>query len=266
MSLAPRVSLFVALFLGASLTLAGQNAGLLQDLNAQVPALLAGTQPTSDPDHTPRLRVPRLVEVAGEVAVTVTVPLVGDDKHYIRRVALIDENSVVKLKYLATFSPAVRHVEVATLIKMAKTSRLKAVVECSLHGKWLGVSDLIQVGMSGCGAGGEPSRKIVGEVLRVRFQEEGAGVQTNLLFRHPMVSGYVMTGGGLITKSYEPFFLRMARVTHKDQVFAEFQLGPGLSENPRIALSLPRLGGEPLKAEAVNTMQQHFVLMARMPQ
>ncbi|MBI2821597.1 MAG: thiosulfate oxidation carrier complex protein SoxZ [Acidobacteria bacterium] len=237
---------------------------LLDDMNRQVPVLLGGAQSRSDAQHTPRLKAPRVVEVAGAVAVTVSVPLLGDEKHYIRRLALIDENSLVKLKYLATFSPAVRPVQVTALIKMAKTSRIKAIAECSLHGKWLGVSETILVGMGGCGAGQEPNRKLVGEVLRVRFQDQGAGVETSLLFRHPMLSGYVMTDAGRIVRSYEPFFLRLARVSHNNHTLAEFEIGPGLSENPRISLLLPRLSGEPLKAEAVNSTQQQFTLLARM--
>ena len=100
----------------------------------------------------------------------------------------------------------------------------------------------------------------------MRFQEEGQGVKTSLLFRHPMTSGYLMHGDGRITKTHEPFFLKVARLIYKGQVLAEFELGPGLSENPQVSVLLPRLGSEPLKATAVNITGQEFVLMARMPQ
>jgi desulfoferrodoxin (superoxide reductase-like protein) len=241
-----------------------QDRDFLDELNRPVAQLLAGAKSTPDAQHTPRLRVPRVVEMATEVLVTVEVPLVGDDKHYIRRVALIDENSLVQVKYIATFSPQVRSVRITAPIKMAKTSRLKAVVECPLHGKWLGVSETIQVGAGGCAAGQEPSRKLIGNVVQLRFQQSGAGIETSLLFRHPMISGYTLTRDNRIVKSYDPFYLKSSRL-YKGQVLAEFELGPGLSENPRISILLPRLGAEPLQAEAVNSDQQKFSLLARMP-
>lgn len=255
----------VILFLANALAAWGQNGDFLDTLNRPVSALLAGVQSTFDPQHTPRVKAPRVVEMANEVMVTVEVPLVGDDKHYIRRVALIDENSLVKVKYIATLSPEVRPVKITTLIKMAETSKIKAIVECSLHGKWVGVSETVQVGVGGCAAGQEPTRKLVSEVLRMRFQSEGSGIEANLLFRHPMLSGYALSSNNRITKSYEPFFLKTARVMYNGQVLAEFEIGPGLSENPRISIVLPRLGSEPLQAEAVNTTDQKFSLLARMP-
>jgi predicted secreted protein len=245
-----------------------QDDDLLLETERRLAAFVDGAQTAADVQHTPRLKAPRLVEVAGEVAVTVSVPLAGDEKHYIRRLILFDENSLVKLKYVATFSArAAGQVQVTALIKMAKNSRIKAIAECTLHGRFLGVSEAIQVGMGGCGVSGQqPSRELTGEVLRVRFRDEGEMVQASLLFRHPMLSGYAMTAAGQIAKSYEPFFLENARVIYHEQTIAEFELGPGLSDNASIAFLLPRLGNEPLKAEVVNTNAQRFTLLARLPQ
>ncbi|MBI2817692.1 MAG: thiosulfate oxidation carrier complex protein SoxZ [Acidobacteria bacterium] len=258
------ISFFLLATAGAALF--GEAANGVDALNAKLSELLAGARSSPDPEHTPVLKAPRIVEAANEVMVTVSVPLTGDDKHYIRRLVLIDENSVVKVKYVASFAPQVRPAEVTASIKMAKTSQIKAIAECSLHGKWMAVSETIHVGIGGCGAGQEPSRHIPGDVLRVRFRDEDRLVRMNLLFRHPMVSGYVMTADGRVSKQYEPFFLKHARVLHKGQVLAEFELGPGMSENPQIALLLPRLGSEPVHAEATNNVEQKFTLLARMPQ
>ncbi len=243
-----------------------QDTNFLHEADLQLAKWLEGAQTNIDNQHTPQIKVPRLVEVAGEVPVTVSVPLVGDAKHYIRRLILFDENSLVKLKYAVTFSPMVRQAHVTTLIKMAKNSRLKAIAECSLHEKFLGVSEAIQVGAGGCGAGQEPSRELTQDIMRVRFRDEGEMVQINLLFRHPMTSGYVMTAKGEIAKSYAPFFLKSARITYQAQTIAEFEIGPGLSENATIAFLLPKLGSGPVKAEAINTNEQHFTLTALLPQ
>ncbi|MBI4456633.1 MAG: thiosulfate oxidation carrier complex protein SoxZ [Acidobacteria bacterium] len=261
-----RIWILSVLLLSRGLVAPAQDVDILDATNRRLAALLEKVQSNSDSQHTPRIKAPRVVETANEVMVTVSVPLAGDEKHHIRRLALFDENSVVKLKYVATFSPAVRQAQVTVAIKMAKSTRLKAIAECSLHGKWLGISSAIEVGVGGCGAGQEPTRKLVGEVLRVRFQEIGELVQANMLFRHPMLSGYVMNADGRIAKSYDPFFLKSARVIYRGQPVAEFEIGPGLSDNPQIAILLPRLGNEPLRAEAINSVQQQFMLMARIPQ
>ena len=237
----------------------------LEQINRQVHPLLETARIAPDPDHTPQIKVPRIVEMANEVMVTVNVPLHGDENHYIRRLALVDENSMVQVKYIATFSPQVQPVQVITFIKMAKDSRLKAIAECSLHGKWVGVSEPVRVGIGGCGFGQEPSRKLAGEVLRVRFEEEGPGIKLRALFRHPMIPGYMLNEQGRAFKSSEPFFLERMRLHHQGKVLAEFELSPGLSENPQIALWLPRLDSEPMQLEAINTDQQRFSLSARMP-
>jgi len=137
--------------LASSPVAAAQAADPLESFNRPLASLLAGAHTASDHQHTPRIQVPHIVEMANEVMVTVSVPLVGDEKHYIRRLILIDENSMVQVKYVATFSPQARPVQVTATIKMAKNSRIKAIAECSLHGKWLGVSEPIQVGLGGCG-------------------------------------------------------------------------------------------------------------------
>ncbi|MBI4444544.1 MAG: thiosulfate oxidation carrier complex protein SoxZ [Acidobacteria bacterium] len=238
----------------------------VEESNRKLSELRSDLVDRHDTVHTPRINAPRVVETASEVTVTVTVPLLGDGKHYIRRLILFDESSLVKLKYVAVFSNAVRRVQVSTPIKMAKTSRLQAIAECSLHGKWLARSEIVQVGIGGCGSGQEPNRKLLNDVIRIRFEDQGEWIQANLLFRHPMLSGYILTPQGQIRKNYEPFFLKLARVTQGDRLLAEFEMSPGLSENPRIGVLLPRLGGAPLKGEGINSSQQLFVLSARMPQ
>ncbi|MBI4456298.1 MAG: hypothetical protein HY644_10405 [Acidobacteria bacterium] len=147
MTLLYRTVTFLILLLTFGLCPLAQQNSIVNEINRQLPILLGQARSASDPQHTPQLKVPRVVEMASEVMVTVSMPLVGDQRHYIRRLALIDENSLIKVKYVASFSSLVRPLQVTTLIKMATNSQIKAIAECSLHGKWLGVSDMIQVGI-----------------------------------------------------------------------------------------------------------------------
>ncbi|MBI3940242.1 MAG: thiosulfate oxidation carrier complex protein SoxZ [Acidobacteria bacterium] len=236
-----------------------------EQADRRLSALRQDVQVRFDGEHTPRIEAPRLVEVANEVQVRVSVPLLGNPGHYIRKLVLFDENSMVTLKYVATFSPAVPLVQVVATIKMAKNSRIKAIAECSLHGKWLGVSEPIRVGIGGCGTGQEPNRSLTRDVLRVRFEQRGQNVEMNLLFRHPMLSGYVLAKDGRAVRSQDPFFLRSARILYNEQTIADFELSPGLSENPRLGIMIPHLGSSPVKAEATNNLENVFTLLARMP-
>lgn len=213
---------------------------------------------------SPAIVAPRLVEMANEVETKVSAPFNGATDRSIKRVMLYDPESLVKIKFIAAFSPKVVKASVTTTIKMLKSSQLSAIVENNLGEKWLGTSKAIEVGAGGCAAGAEPSRELPNDVLRVKFQDSGDLVQFDARLHHPMISGYRMEGD-VVKKVYEPLYVKQLLLAYKGETVADIELTPGLSENPTFSFLTPRLGSDPLSVTAVNNEGKKFNLNVLIP-
>jgi hypothetical protein len=243
--------------LGTALTFDKQ---LYWEGDERIAEWLAKAQTAPNPDFTPTIKVPRLVEVANEVETDVSVPLVGSAERYVRRLILYDPESLVKVKFVANFSPKVPVADVSTLIKMLTSSQLAAIAETNAGERWWGQSDPIQVGVGGCAVGQEPVREVPNDVLRVRFRDAGKWVRAEVRLHHPMVSGLSIDEAGNVTKVYEPFYADRLTVTYAGETIVEFELTAGLSENTRVSFAMPRLGNDPLTVTVTNNEGGEFSL------
>lgn len=223
---------------------------------------LAQAQTAFHPDFTPVITAPGLVESASEVETRVAVPLTGSAGGHVRRLILYDPESLVKVKFVAHFSPKVAVADVSTQIKMLSSSQLAAIAENEAGARWLGRSAPIQVAAEGCSAGGEPSRQIPDDVLRVKFRDAGPWVQADVRLHHPMVSGLSVDEFGTVSKVYEPFYANRLVATIAGETLVDFELTPGLSENTLISFALPRLGNEPLTVAVTNNEGGEYELKA----
>lgn len=226
--------------------------------------LLSGVKVPGDSEniHITTFNVPPIVESGGIVPVSVELNHPMEPDHYIQRLILIDENSVIKLKYIAKFSPQNTKASISTNVKLAKTTTLKAIAECNKHGRWLGISPEIKVGIGGCSSPlALPNRRIAGSIFRTRFERgavDASAIKVKLSVKHPMDSGFVMDGQGNIHRQYPEFFLRTLKVLYGEEMAMELDLGPGLSNNPMIEFILKEGKGPLLKLEGINNEGQHF--------
>jgi sulfur-oxidizing protein SoxY len=215
-----------------------------------------------DPQHAISFDVPPVVEDGGVVPISLQLNHPMEPDHYIRSIDFFDENSLIKLKAIARFSPEIGRAQLSTSIRLAKSTRLKAVAECNLHGRWLSVSPEVQVGESGCGAAiARPTLNFSGNILKVKFlgrARKGKPRRINLTVKHPMESGITMEKDGKTTRSFPAFFMKDIRVFYGGNLVSEFQLGPGLSNNPVLGFNLQTDKNGPLKLKATNTEGQSF--------
>lgn len=232
-------------------------AGLLEKAKSPMAGQALGS---FEKMHMPVFNVPRLIEGGALVPVRIEVPHPMEPDHYIRKLMLIDENSIVKLKFVANFTARNNKAYVSTNLKLAKSTELKAIAECNRHGSWLSVSLPIRVGQGGCSvAGAPPGRKLWGDVLWVKFAKDQAGaVRVNLTVRHPMSSGRTIDSAGKITQIHPEFYVKRIRVFYEKVLATEFDLGPGLSDNPTLEFSLNAEGGRTLRLEATNNEGEVF--------
>jgi len=236
----------------------------------RIAAWLQGAETTYDASFSPQITAPRLAEVATEVQTGVAAPLAAATDHYIQRLILYDPESLVKVKFVATFSPHVLAADVSCPIKMLRSSQLAAIAESNAGRRWWAQSAPIKVDVAGCGAGDAPDFTMPANPLRVRFQgiEAAAGSADRALVRlearlhHPMTSGLHIDEAGNVTRTSEPFFVQRLVASYGGQPLADFELTPGISENPVFSFVMPRLGNEPVSVAVVNNAGQEFSLNA----
>lgn len=217
--------------------------------------------PKGDRVHAVRFQVPPVVENGALVPVSLWLDHPMESGHYVQRLALFDEGSLIKLKAIARFSPENGKAYLSTSIRLARSTRLKAVAECNLHGRWLGLSPEIRVGESGCGAAiANPTRNFAGNILGAKLLggKKGALPQVQLTLKHPMESGMTLDRGGKAVRNFPPFFLRSLQVFYGGKLVSEFQLGPGLSNNPGLGFALKTGKNGSLKLKAINSEGQSF--------
>lgn len=212
--------------------------------------------------HMPHFEVPTVVESGDLVTVSFWVEHPMEPQHYIERLILIDEGSVVKLKAVAVFTPLMAKPSLSLTVRLARTTQLKAFVTCNQHGTFWGLSPEIKVGQGGCGTAG---LKFTGTLLPnifrsdfSRVSDERGTVRVNVSLRHPMDSGIAVTKDGRREQKQPPFFLKDLKVLSENQLVCEFTLGPGMSNNPLLVFPIKAGGQENLVIKAVNNQGQTF--------
>lgn len=218
--------------------------------------------PKGDRRHTITFDVPPVVENGAMVPVSLRLDHPMEAGHYIQSLVLFDEASLIKLKSIARLSPENGRAFLSTSIRLARSTKLKAVAECNLHGRWLGISPEIRVGESGCGAAiSRPTPNFSGNILRVKFSgrgQKGKPLQISLTIKHPMESGMTLDKEGKATRSFPAFFMKDLQVFYGGKLVSKFELGPGLSNNPVLEFMLQAGKDGSLKLKAINTDGQSF--------
>lgn len=202
-------------------------------------------QGLADRSHRPLIDVPVLAEDGTAVPIQVSVDHPMEPDHYIKQIEVVLETDPVPAKGTYRFTPANGRAWVAFQMRSGLGGVVKAVAECSRHGKFVGEKEM-RVAEGGCTTApdkvtqdrlGRPMLRVgknvrPGEVLEVRAKVD-----------HNSYTGLVMRGGKIVRERPE-FFVKRMSVYLDRQLVSDFQLTSAVSPNPliRFPLKVSRAG------------------------
>jgi len=99
--------------------------------------------------HIPKVDIPIIAEDGSLVPIIVSVNHPMEPDHYIKSIYILDDLSAIPSKGLYRFTPANGEAYISTRIKLAESTKVRAIVECNKHGKWENSAD-IKVTVGGC--------------------------------------------------------------------------------------------------------------------
>ncbi len=99
--------------------------------------------------HIPKVDIPLIAEDGSLVPIIVSVNHPMETDHYIKSIYILDDLSAIPSKGLYRFTPANGEAYISTRIKLAESTKVRAIAECNKHGKWEGSAD-IKVTVGGC--------------------------------------------------------------------------------------------------------------------
>jgi sulfur-oxidizing protein SoxY len=100
--------------------------------------------------HTPQLKVPMVAEDGRFVPIEMTLDHPMQEDHYIKSVTIIVLEDPIASKGMFLFTPANGRPYLKFQARMAAgTSKVRALIECSKHGRWAGEA-MIRIVGGGC--------------------------------------------------------------------------------------------------------------------
>jgi len=211
--------------------------------------LLSGrlrAEAAQDRSHQPVIEVPILAEDGSTVPIQVSVDHPMDPDHYIRQIEVVLDADPVPAKGIYRFTPDNGRASVAFQMRSGVGGTLKAIVECSRHGKFVGTQE-VRVVEGGCTTAPDKFAKgqLIGRpMLRVgKVGRPGEIVEVRTKVNHNSYTGLVQQGRRIVRERPE-FFVKQLRVYLDQRLVSDFQLTSAVSPNPlfRFPLKLSRPG------------------------
>jgi len=203
-------------------------------------------------EHRPQLDLPILSEEPTTVPIQVRVDHPMEPDHFIRSIEVTLEKDPVPYKGRFLFTPTNGRAWVAFQMRSGSGGLVKAVAECSRHGRFVGIKEL-RVVEGGCTtAPDKVARDRLGNpMLRLpRSIKAGEIVEVRTKVDHNSHTGLAMKNGKFVREAPE-FYIKQMLVFLDDQTISEFQMTSAVSPNPLIRF--------PLKAARSGTLRVVFV-------
>lgn len=226
-----------ALFLGGTLTLL-------------MPSALRA-QPAPEGEHRPLINAPTLSEDPSAVPLQVSVNHPMEPDHFVRSIEIRLDNDPVPYKGKFFFTPANGQAAVAFQMRSGAGGLLKALAECSRHGRFVSTKE-VRVAEGGCAGPPDTTRDRLGNP-RIRLPESiraGDVVQVRAKVDHNSYTGLVLKNGKYVREAPE-FYVKQMLVFLDDEKISEFQMTSAVSANPLIRF--------PFKATRSGTLRVVFI-------
>ncbi len=210
-------------------------------------------------EHRPQLDLPILAEEPTAVPIRVWVDHPMEPDHHIRALEVLVEADPVPFKGRFLFTPANGRASVAFQMRSGRGGLVKAIAECSRHGRFVGTADL-RVVEGGCTIAPEKvGRDRIGNpMLRLpRTLRPGEVVEVRAKVDHNSYTGLALRDGRFVREAPE-FYVKQMLVYLDDRQISEFQMTSAVSPNPLIRFPLRVPGGGTLRVVFVNTEGQRW--------
>lgn len=191
------------------------------------------------------------------VQVWVDHPMEPD--HFIKSIEVALEKDPVPYKGKFLFTPANGQAWVAFQMRSGSGGQVKAIAECSRHGRFVGTKEL-RVVEGGCTTAPEKvSRDRIGNpMLRLPPSvKPGQVIQIRTKVDHNSYTGLALKNGKFVRVAPE-FYVKEMLVYLDDRKVSEFQMTSAVSPNPLIRFSLRVTRGGTLRIVFVNSEGQRW--------
>jgi predicted secreted protein len=219
-----------------------------------IAARAAGAHAAADRDHRIVLDVPRLSEDPAGVPVQVSVEHAMEPDHHIRSIELSLPGDPVPDKGTFLFTPGNGRAFVAFRMRSGTGGALRAVAECSTHGRFTETRE-IKVVEGGCatvldGAARERPRNV--QIRLPQTVRAGETFDVRVRVEHATDPGLSLRNGKYVREAPE-FYLKEMLVFVDDQKVSQFRMSSAVSANPIIRFPLRVMRSGMLKVAFVNT-------------
>jgi predicted secreted protein len=213
-----------------------------------------GARAAADRDHRIVLDVPRLSEDPAGVPVQVSVEHPMEPDHHIRSIELSLPGDPVPYKGTFLFTPGNGRASLAFRMRSGTGGALRAVAECSTHGRFTETRD-IKVVEGGCATpldGGTRERPRNVQIRLPDTVRAGQAFDVRVRVNHATDPGLSFRNGTYVREAPE-FFLKEMLVFVDDQKISEFRMSSAVSANPIIRFPLRVTRSGILKVVFVNS-------------
>ncbi|MBI4610570.1 MAG: thiosulfate oxidation carrier complex protein SoxZ [Candidatus Rokubacteria bacterium] len=216
-------------------------------------------QPALEREHRPQLDLPILSEEPTAVPIQVWVDHPMNPDHFIRSLAVSLDSDPVPYKGKFLFSPLNGRASVAFQMRSGSGGLVKAVADCSSHGRFVATKEL-RVVEGGCTTAPEKvGRDRLGNpMLRLpRSVKAGEIVEVRTKVDHTSHTGLALKNGRFVREAPE-FYVKQMLVYLDDEKVSEFQMTSAVSPNPLIRFPLKAIRSGTLRVVFVNSEGQRW--------
>lgn len=210
-------------------------------------------------EHRPQLDLPILSEEPTAVPIQVWVDHPMEPDHFIRSIEIALETDPIPYKGKFLFTPFNGRAWVAFQMRSGAGGLVKAIAECSKHGRFVGTKEL-RVAEGGCTTAPEKvGRDRLGNpMLRLpKTIKAGEIVEVRTKVDHNSYTGLTFKQGKFVREAPE-FYIKQMLVYLDNQKISEFQMTSAVSPNPLIRFPLKASRSGTLRVEFVNNEGQRW--------
>lgn len=182
-----------------------------------------------------------------------------EPEHFIKSIEVVLEKDPVPYKGKFLFTPANGQAWVAFQMRSGAGGQVKAVAECSKHGRFVGTKEL-RVVEGGCTTAPEKVERdrLGNPMLRLPSSvKPGQVIQIRTKVDHNSYTGLALKNGKIVRVAPE-FYVKEMLVYLDDQKVSEFQMTSAVSPNPLIRFPLKAIRSGTLRVVFVNSEGQRW--------